>query len=100
MVNVEAELSKHKNCKDRDELVRLIKDYKNLALQHANDIITVGQYNMVAHKLQEMCDKLPPPRLKKLPSAAPGTPTKTAKISNEEKIKINADWNKKAGKGK
>jgi len=98
MVNVEVELSKHKNCKDRDELVRLIHDYKSLALQHANDIITVGQYNMVALRLQELCDKLPAPRLKKLPSAAPGAPTKTAKISNEEKVKINAAWSKKAKK--
>jgi hypothetical protein len=98
MINVEAEVSKYKSCKDRDELSRLISDYKNQALQCSNDIIKAGQYNMVAHKLQEICDKLPAPHFKNIVSSAQGAPVKTAKISNEEKAKINVAWSKKAGK--
>ena len=98
MINVEAEVNKHKNCKDRGELSLIIKEYKGLALQSANDLTMAGQYNMVAFKLQEICDKLPAPRLKKIPTSSPGAPTKTAKISKDERTKINNDWNKKAGK--
>lgn len=98
MVSVEAEVSKFKNCKDRDELIRQIKEYKNQALQHANNMTLAGQYNMVALKLQEICDKLPAPRLKNIVSSAPAAQTKTAKISKEEKVKINDAWNKKASK--
>ncbi|MCL2180066.1 MAG: hypothetical protein FWB83_04775 [Treponema sp.] len=97
MVNVDAEVSKHKNCKDRDELSRVIKDYKDLAFQHASDMITAGQYNMVAMKLQEICDKMPAPRLKRIPGHTDGAPTKTTSISKEEKARINADWRKKTG---
>jgi len=101
MINVEAEVNKHKNCKDRDELSRHISDYKALALQSANNLTLAGQYNMVALKLQEINDKLPAPRLKNLAaSSRPDAPTKTAKISKEEKAKINAAWSKKAGSGK
>ena len=97
MINVEAEVSKYKNCKDRDELVRRIKEYKSLALKYASDIVMAGQYNRVALKLQEICDKLPAPRLKKLSgSGTQSAPVKTATISNEETTKINADWEKKA----
>ena len=99
MINVEAEVSKHKNCKDRDELIRLINDYKALALKNATDIVAAGQYNMVALKLQEMCDKLPAPRLKNIVPSGPNMPTKTANITNEENAKISAAWNKKAGRG-
>ena len=96
-MNVEAEVSKYKNCKDRDELVRQIKGYKNLAMQSANDIFLAGQYNMVAHKLQEMCDKLPAPRLKNpAANSSSGAPVKTAKITKEEKKKIDVAWSKKA----
>ena len=97
MVNVEAELSKYKNCKDRDELGRLIKDYKNLALKHATDIVKAGKYNMVALKLQEICNKLPPPKLKKLSGNTPGAPVKTATITSEENTQIKEDWDKRAG---
>ena len=100
MINVEAEVSKFKNCKDRDEVARQIREYKNLALQHANDMVLAGRYNMVAHKLQEICDKLPAPKLKSIPTGAQNAQTKTASISKEEKAKINAAWNKKAGNKK
>ena len=94
-MNVQAEVDKYKNCKDRDEIGRAIKDYKNLALQSANDIVTAGQFNLVAHKLQERYDAMPAPRLKSIPTGSPNAPTKTAKIGREEKAKINAAWNKK-----
>ena len=96
MINVEAEVNKHKNCRDRDEMGRWIKEYKDLALQHASDIIMAGQYNMVVHKLQEICDKLPAPHLKNI-VASSSAKTKTAKISSEERAKISAAWKKKAG---
>ena len=98
MINVEAEVNRHKNCKDRDELGREIKGYKTLALQSAHDIVTAGQYNMVALKLQEFYDKLPAPNIKKVASIAPGAPTKTAKITKEEKAKISDAWKKKTGR--
>jgi len=100
-MNVEAEVSKYKNCKDRDELGRAIKNYKDLALQSANDIITAGQYNLVALKLQEIHDKMPAPRMKSIPTGSSQAPVKTAKIGKDEKAKINVEWNRKAGsKGK
>ena len=99
MINVEAEVNKHKNCKDRGELGLIIKEYKNLALQNSNNIVIAGQFNMVAHKLQEICDKIPAPTLKKIPGITPNTPTKTAKITKEEKAKISAAWSKRASKG-
>jgi len=99
MVSVEEEVNKHKNCKDRDELVRLIKDYKNLALQHASNLVLAGQYSAVAHKLQEMCDKLPAPHLFKYPAGgAQNAQVKTAAITNEEQSRINAEWEKKTKK--
>jgi len=98
MINVDAEVSKYRNCKDRDELGRHIKEYKDLALQHASDIMLAGQYSRVASKLQEICDKLPAPNLKgRAFSGSSNTPTKTAKISKEEKAKIDAAWRRKAG---
>lgn len=97
MVNVDAELSKHKNCKNRDELSKLIKGYKDLALQHASNMLLAGQYTMVAHKLQEICDKLPAPNLKRPAAGTSGTQVKTATITNEENAKINAAWKQKAG---
>ena len=97
MINVDAEVNKHKNCKDRGELGRLVKEYKGLALQNASNIVMAGQYNMVAFKLQEICDKLPPPNLKNIVPNAQNVPVRTAKITSEEKAKISADWNKKAG---
>ena len=96
-MNVQAEVDKHKNVNDRDELGRIIKDYKGLALQYANDIILAGQYNMVALKLQERYDKMPAPRMKSIPTGSAPAQTKTAKLSKEEKARIRDDWNKKAG---
>jgi len=96
MVNVEAEVNKHRNVKDRGEFGKLIRDYKGLALQHANNIVMSGQYNMVALKLQELCDRLPAPNLKKAVVSAGTAKVKTAKISKEEKAKISAAWDKKA----
>ena len=95
MINVEAEVSKYKNCKDRDELGRRIKEYMSLALKNANNIAMAGQYNMVARKLQEIYDKLPAPRLKKLAGSTPGAPVKTATITNEENAQIKAAWEKR-----
>jgi len=99
-MNVQAEVDKHKNVNDRDELGRIIKDYKGLALQHANDIVLAGQYNMVALKLQERYDKMPAPRLKSIPTGSSPAQTKTAKISKDEKAKINAAWSRKTGNAK
>jgi len=99
MLNVEAEVSKYKNCKDRDEVAAGIREYKNLAMQHASDLYLTGQYNAVAHKLQEIFDKLPAPKLKNVAFGSHASdPTKTANISKEEKAKINAAWKKKTSK--
>jgi len=95
MINVEAEISKFKNCKDRDELGRRIKEYKSLALKFANDIVLAGRYNMVALKLQAICDKLPAPKLKKLPSNTNATPVKTVTVTNEENTQIKAAWDER-----
>jgi hypothetical protein len=97
MINVEAEVSKHKNCRDRDELGRLIKEYKSLAVQYAQNIVAAGQYNKVALKLQEMCDKLPAPNLKYPTGNTLNVPVKTATISSDENNRINAAWRKKTG---
>ena len=97
MLNVEAEVNKHRTCKDRDELERRIKEYKSLALKNASNIVLAGQYSTVAHKLQEICDKLPAPRLNKLAGNTQRAPVKTANITSEENTKIKAEWDKKAG---
>lgn len=97
MINIEDELNKHKNCRDRDELGRLVKEYKNLALQHANNIVIAGQYNKVALKLQEICNKIPAPPMKKLPGNTRPAPVKTVTITDEENARISAAWNQKAG---
>jgi len=97
IIDVKAEINKHKNCNDRDKLERAIQDYKNLARQHAMDITLAGQYNMVALKLQEFCDKLPAPRLKNVLGNKSNVPVKTAKISSNEAAKIDAAWKQKAG---
>ena len=95
MTSVEAEVDKYKNCRDRDELIMLIKQYKDLALEHAANLVLAGQYTTVAHKLQEKCDKLPAPQLIKYPIGSAHTPVKTAAISDEEQAKIDAAWRKK-----
>jgi len=99
MINVEAEVSKHKNCKNRDELTRLINDYKSLALKNAHDLVLAGQYTTVAAKLKEICDKLSATHLKKIPgSDTHNVQVKTVAISDEENAKIKADWEKRAKK--
>jgi len=96
LIDVEKEVNKHRHCKDRDELTRVIKDYKNLAIQHASNLALAGNYNTVAFKLQEICDKLPAPHIK-IPTGTHGSaPVKTANITKEEQAKINAAWTKKA----
>ena len=98
MIKVEEVVSKYKNCRDRDELEKRIKEHMDLALKHASNIVMAGQHSMVAFKLKEICDKLPPPALKKIPgSTTQGPPTKTAAISNEENAQINAAWEERAG---
>ena len=97
-MNVEAEVSKFKNIKNRDELGMEIREYKKLALQHSGDIYLAGQYDMVAHKLQEIYDKMPAPKMKKVSAGRPGAPGLTANINKEEKAKINAAWKKRTGK--
>ena len=93
MVSVETEVNKHRNCKDRDELGRLIKGYKELALKHGSNIAVAGAYSMVAHKLQLICDKLPAPRLRSVSDSSHNAPAKkTAAINDEENAKINAAW--------
>jgi len=98
MISVEDEVNKHKTCKDRGELGRLIKDYKNLALQNASNLVVAGQYSTVAQKLQEICDRLPAPQLFRYASGNKGDHVKTASISEEEHKKIDDAWKKKAKK--
>jgi hypothetical protein len=98
IIDVETEVNKHRNCKERDKLGVVIREYKSLAMQYATDFSIAGKYNKVALKLQEVYDKLPAPNLK---SVTAGTTkkvqTKTSTISKEEKAKINAAWSKKTG---
>jgi hypothetical protein len=96
MVDVEAEVSKYRNCRDRDKLEMAILEYKNLARQHAVDLSAAGQYSAVAFKLQEICNKLPPPTLKN--RLANSVPTKTASITNEENARIRDAWKHKTNK--
>jgi len=98
MIDVEAEVNKHRNCKDRGELGRLVTEYKNLAIQYAKNIAVSGQYNMVAFKLQEILEKLPAPHIKNTGSTR-NVPVKTATITKEEEAKISAAWKQKAKKG-
>jgi len=97
MIDVEAEVNKHKNCRNRDELEKHIQEYKSLALQYAKDFTVAGKYNMVAHKLKEFCDKLPAPHLKNVTSRTPSAPVKTATITKEENAQINAEWKQREG---
>jgi hypothetical protein len=96
-MDVEAEVNKHKTSRDRAELERRIQEYKNLAIQNATNLVAAGQYTMVAHRLQEICDRLPAPKLANYP-AGQGASAKTVNITNEEKARISADWNKRTKK--
>ena len=95
MIDVEAEVNKHKSIKDRAELDRRILEYKKLATQNAANLVMAGQYSMVARRLQDICDRLPSPKLKNYPT---GSPAKTADITSEEQARISADWNKRTKK--
>jgi len=95
MIDVEAEVNKHKSCTDRDKLERLIQEYKSLALQYAKDFTTAGKYNMVAQRLRTICDRLPAPHLKN--ARTTGTSVKTATITSEDEAKIKAAWKQRAG---
>jgi hypothetical protein len=97
-MNVEAEVNKYKTCRDRDELGRMIREYKSLAMQHATNMVMAGQYNMVARKLEEIFDKLPDPHLKNITVRPHEVNVKTASISDAENARIKADWKKKTGK--
>jgi len=97
MLDVEAEVNKHKTCRDRAELEKRIQEYKNLALQHATNFTLAGEYNMVAQKLRAICDRLPAPRLRNVSGQMSG-PIKTATITNEEDARINAAWQQRTKK--
>ena len=95
MIDVEAEVNKHKTIKDRAELERRILEYKNLAIQNATNLVAAGQYSMVARRLQEISDRLPAPKLATYPAGSTGGSAKTAKITSEEQARINADWKRR-----
>jgi len=97
VVNVEGEINKHKTCRDRGELEKAIQEYKNLAMEYATNFTLAGQYNMIAHKLQEICDRLPAPNLVRHSSGGSNIPVKTVSITNEDEAKINAAWKQRAG---
>ncbi|MDR0316613.1 MAG: hypothetical protein LBH97_06910 [Treponema sp.] len=97
IIDVEAEVNKHRTCKDRSKLEQLIQEYKSLALQHAVNFTLTSQYNSVAFKLQEIYDRLPAAHIKNLPGSTHATPSKTAAITSEEKNRIDAAWKKKTG---
>jgi hypothetical protein len=97
MIGIEDEVNKHRNCRERDKLEAIIKDYKNMALQHAQNMVLAGQYNTVAHKLQEICDKLPAQHLKHPVGSTHTAPVKTADITSAENARIKAEWDQKAG---
>jgi hypothetical protein len=97
IVNVDAEVNKHKGCRDRNELEKHIQEYKSLALQYAKNFTVAGQYNMVAQRLQAICDRLPAPNLKNLAVRASSAPVKTATITSEEDARIKAAWKERAG---
>ena len=92
MIDVEAEVNKHKGIRDRAELDKRIQEYKSLATQNATNLVVAGQYSMVARKLQDICDRLQTPKHTKYPT---GDPAKTAKITSEEQARISADWKRR-----
>jgi hypothetical protein len=98
ILDVDFEVNKYKNSKDRDELTRLIKEYKKLAMENASDFNTAGKYNSIAFKLQEICDKLPPPQLKNPLANKKSVATKTANLTREEQARIEREWKQKAKK--
>jgi len=94
MIDVEAEVNKHKTTRDRPELERRIQEYKDLAIQNATNLVAAGQYSMVARRLQEICDRLPAPKLVNYPAGQGGS-AKTASITSEERARISADWKRR-----
>ena len=99
MIDVETEVNKHRNCKERPKLEKVIQDYKSLALQCANNLTLAGKYNLIVRKLQEICDRLPNLNLKNTTKGhAKRAPVKTATITSEENTKISTEWEKRTGK--
>ena len=98
MIDIEAEVNKHRNCKERSKLEGAIKEYKNLAFKYASNLALAGQYNTVMLKLQEICNRLPNPLSRNTAARARGVPLKTATVTSEENAKISAAWNEKTGK--
>ncbi|MDR0290443.1 MAG: hypothetical protein LBI06_05855 [Treponema sp.] len=94
LIDIEGEVNKHRTCRDRNQLEIHIQDYKALARKHAMNFALAGQYNTVAFKLQEICDKLPATHLKHIDHSH-AVPVKTAKISDQEKDRISAAWKQK-----
>jgi hypothetical protein len=98
-MDVEAEVNRHKTCRDRSKLEMLIQEYKGLAIQYATNFVMASQYNEVAHKLQKICDSLPAPHLKNIPGTTHGgAPVKTANITSEEDARIKDAWRQKTGR--
>ncbi|MCL1813181.1 MAG: hypothetical protein FWG29_06615 [Treponema sp.] len=98
MIDVEAEVNKHRNCKDRSKLEGVIQEYKNLVFKYASNLTLAGRYNSVVLKLQEICDKLPNPLTRNTAARAQGVPLKTASVTSEENEQISAAWKQKTGK--
>jgi len=98
MIDVEAEVNKHRNCKDRSKLEGVIQEYKNLVFKYASNLTLAGRYNTVVLKLQEICDKLPNPLTRNTAARTHGVPLKTATVTSEENEKISAAWKQKTGK--
>ena len=96
-MDIEAEVNRHKTCKDRGKLEMLIQEYKGLAIQHASNFVMASQYNEVAHKLQKLCDSLPAPNLKNVVGNTHSAQVKTATITSEEDARIKAAWKQKTG---
>ena len=98
MIDVDAEVNKHRNCKDRSKLEGVIQEYKNLVFKYASDLTLAGRYNAVVLKLQEICDKLPNPLTRNTTARPKGVSLKTATVTNEENAQISAAWKQKTGK--
>ena len=96
MINIEAEVNKHRNCKDRSKLEGVIQEYKNLVFKYASNLTLAGQYNTVVLKLQAICDRLPNPITRN--TKAQSVPLKTAAVTSEENAQISAAWKQKTGK--
>ena len=98
MIDVEAEINKYRNSRDREELERAIQEYKSFALQNASNLAMAAQYSAVANKLKEICDRLPPPNLRKHMAGGSQDKAKTATLTSEEKARISSEWKNRTKK--